>query len=201
MSATLSPAATRARGSRRAGFALVAGMATLMWFSEVFDQVSGLQLDQYGIEPREPEGLVGIVASPFLHGGLGHVAANTVPFLMLGFLIALGGALRVLLVTLIVALIGGVGVWLLAPASSLTVGASGIVFGYAGYLLSSGFFSRRLRDFALAAVIALVWGGALLGGLLPQEGISWQGHLFGGIGGLVAGWALGDVAGRRARRS
>ena len=189
--------ASRIRGSRRTGFALVAGMAALMWFSEVVDQVSGLQLDQYGIEPRDPDGLLGVVASPFLHAGLGHVAANTVPFLMLGLLIALSGALRVLLVTVIVALVGGLGVWLLAPASSLHVGASGIVFGYAGYLLSRGFFSRRLRDFALAAVVALVWGGALLGGLLPQEGISWQGHLFGGIGGLVAGWALSDRGGRR----
>lgn len=115
-----------------------------------------------------------MVASPFLHAGLGHVAANTMPFLMLGFLIALSGALRVVLVTVIVALVGGLGVWLLAPASSLHVGASGIVFGYAGYLLSRGFFSGRKRDFALAAVIALVWGGALLGGLLPEEGISWR---------------------------
>jgi membrane associated rhomboid family serine protease len=175
-------------------------MAALMWLSEVVDQVSGLQLDQYGIEPRDPEGLVGIVAAPFLHGGLGHVAANTVPFVLLGLLIALGGALRVLLVTVIVMLVGGLGVWLLAPASSLHVGASGVVFGYAGYLLSRGFFSRRLRDFALAAIIAIVWGGALLGGLLPQEGISWQGHLFGGAGGLVAGWVLADQGMRRARR-
>ena len=171
-----------------------------MWSSEVVDQVSGLQLDQYGIGPRDPNGLVGIVAWPFLHAGLGHVAANTVPFLLVGFLIALGGALRVVLVTVIVAVVGGLGVWLFAPASSLHVGASGIVFGYAGYLLSRGFFSRRLRDFALGAVVALVWGVSLLGGLLPQEGISWQGHLFGGIGGLVAGWALSDRSGRRPSR-
>ncbi len=99
----------------------------------------------------------------------------------------------------LVALFGGLGVWLLAPATSLHIGASGVVFGYAGYLLSRGFLSRRLRDFALAAVIALVWGGALLGGLLPQEGISWQGHLFGGIGGLVAGRVLADRGGRQPR--
>jgi membrane associated rhomboid family serine protease len=129
------------------------------------------------------------------------VASNTVPFLLLGFLIALGGALRVVLVTVIVAIVGGLGTWLLAPASSLHVGASGIVFGYAGYLLSRGFFSRRLRDLALAAVIVLVWGAALLGGLLPQEGISWQGHLFGGIGGIVAGRALAGPARRRPRRA
>lgn len=197
---TISPTASAPRGSRRAGFLLVALMATLMWFGEVFDQLSGLQLDQYGIAPRDTEGLVGIAASPFLHAGLGHVATNTIPFVMLGFLIALGGALRVALVTAIVALVGGLGVWLFAPAASVTVGASGIVFGYAGYLLSRGFFSRRLRDFGLAAVIALVWGSALLGGFLPQEGISWQAHLFGAIGGLVAGWTLAGRDGRTAQR-
>lgn len=171
-----------------------------MWIGEVIDAMSGLRLDQYGIEPRDADGLVGIVAAPFLHAGLGHVAANTVPFLLLGFLIALGGALRVVLVTVIVALVGGLGTWLLSPASSLHIGASGIVFGYAGYLLSRGFFSRRLRDFALAAVIVLVWGGALLGGLVPEAGISWQGHLFGGIGGVVAGRALAGPSGRRPKR-
>ena len=171
-------------------------MAVLMWVGEVVDLVGGLGLDRYGIAPRDPEGLIGIVIAPFLHAGLGHVAANTVPFLALGFLIALAGAMRVVLVTVIVALVGGLGTWLLAPASSLHVGASGIVFGYAGYLLSRGFFSRRLRDFALAAIIGLLWGGALLGGLLPAAGISWQGHLFGGIGGVVAGRLL---AGRNGR--
>jgi membrane associated rhomboid family serine protease len=175
-------------------------MAALMWMSEVVDLVSGLRLDRYGILARDPDGLVGIAAAPFLHGGLGHVAANTVPFLVLGFLIALAGALRVVLVTVIVALVGGLGTWLLAPTSSLHLGASGLVFGYAGYLLSRGFFSRRLRDFALAALVAVVWGGALLGGLLPAAGISWQGHLFGGVGGVVAGWLLVGPGRRRARR-
>ena len=176
-------------------------MAALMWVSEVVDLVSGLRLDRYGIEPRDPEGLVGIVAAPFLHAGLGHLAANTVPFLALGFLIALAGAMRVFLVTVIVALVGGLGTWLLAPTSSLHVGASGLVFGYAGYLLSRGFFSRRVRDFALAVIIALLWGGALLGGLIPAAGISLQGHLFGGIGGVVAGRVLAGSGGRRGERS
>src|SRR5215210_3463385 len=120
-------------------------MAALMWIIEVIDAVSGLGLDQYGIEPHDANGLGGIVAAPLLHAGLGPVAANTAPFLVLGFLIALGGLVRVLAVTAIVALVGGLGTWLLAPASSLHIGASGLVFGYAGFLLSRGFFSRRLR--------------------------------------------------------
>ena len=172
-------------------------MAALMWIVEVFDLVSGLRLDRYGIEAREADGLLGILAAPFLHAGLGHLAANTVPLVLLGFLIALGGALRVVLVTVIVAIVGGLGTWLLAPASSLHIGASGIVFGYAGYLLSRGVFSRRLRDLLLAAIIVIFWGGALLGGLLPAAGISWQGHLFGAVGGVVAGRLLAE---RRRRR-
>lgn len=161
-------------------------MVVLMWASEVVDAVSGVELDRYGIEPRDGGGLLGIVTAPFLHVGLGHVAANTLPFLLMGFLIALGGALRVIQVTVIVAVVGGFGTWLLAPASTIHLGASGIVFGYAGYLLSRGFFNRRALDLALAAVVLLVWGGALLSGLVPQVGMSWSGHLFGAVGGIAA---------------
>src|SRR5215212_6779138 len=176
-------------------------MACLMWIEEVVDVVSGLGLDRYGIEPRDPEGLIGIATAPFLHAGFGHLAANTVPFLVLGFLVALGGAARVIFVTVIVAVVGGLGTWLFAPAGSVHVGASGIVFGYAGYLLSRGFFSRRVRDFALAAIIFVIWGGALLLSLIPTAGISWQGHLFGAVGGVVAGWLLARPRTRQAEQS
>lgn len=179
-----------ARGSRHLGLALVAGMVLLMWVGEVVDLLPGADLDRYGIAPRDPDGLVGIGASPFLHAGFGHLVSNTIPFLLMGFVIALGGAMRVVLVTVIVALVGGLGTWLLAPGATLHIGASGLVFGYAGYLLSRGFFNRRVLDLALALIVALVWGGGLLVGLLPQAGVSWQGHLFGAVGGIVAGRAL-----------
>ena len=184
---TLGPSA---RGSRQLGLALVACMVLLMWVGEAVDLVPGVDLDQYGLRPRDPDGLVGIGTSPFLHAGFGHLASNTIPFLLMGFVIALGGAMRVLLVTAIVALVGGLSTWLLAPGATLHVGASGLVFGYAGYLLSRGFFNRRVLDLAVALVVALVWGGGLLVGLLPQAGVSWQGHLFGAVGGIVAGRVL-----------
>jgi membrane associated rhomboid family serine protease len=184
---TLGPSA---RGSRQLGLALVACMVLLMWVGEAVDLVPGVDLDQYGLRPRDPDGLVGIGTSPFLHAGFGHLASNTIPFLLMGFVIALGGAMRVLLVTAIVALVGGLGTWLLAPGATLHVGASGLVFGYAGYLLSRGFFNRRALDVAVAVMVALVWGGGLLVGLLPQAGVSWQGHLFGAVGGVVAGRVL-----------
>jgi membrane associated rhomboid family serine protease len=186
----VSPSDDSARTSRENGFLLVGAMAAVMWVSEVIDAIAGGDLDQYGIEPRDSDGLVGIVASPFLHSGFDHLVSNTIPFLIMGFVIALGGAVRVAAVTALVALVGGLGTWLVAPESTIHIGASGIVFGYASYLVSRGFFDRSALELAIGAVVAFVWGGALLGGLLPEHGISWQGHLFGAIGGLVAARVL-----------
>jgi len=171
---------------RRAGFMLVLGMVALMWFEEIVDSATGGDLDQYGIQPRETDGLVGIVTSPFLHAGFGHLISNTVPFLAMGLAIALAGIIRVLAVTAIVMLVGGLGTWLIGPEHSNHIGASGVVFGYASYLLVRGFFDRSALELLMGLVVGAVWGTALLSSLLPHEGISWQGHLFGGIGGVVA---------------
>ena len=174
------------RDRRTDGFLLVGAMVVLMWFLEVVDVAADHRLDQYGIEPRDSDGLVGIAVAPFLHDGFGHLAANTVPFVGMGLVIALSGALRVLAVTAVVAIVGGIGTWLVGPAGTVHIGASGVVFGYATYLLSRGIFSRRVVEIAIGALVAVIWGGALLAGLVPREGISWQGHLFGAVGGVVA---------------
>ncbi len=178
---------SRPRGETRFdGFLVVFAIAVVMWLSEIADALAGHRLDQYGIEPRDADGLAGIVAAPFLHAGFGHLVSNTVPFLILGFVIAFKGAIRVLAVTAIVAFVAGLGTWLIAPADTLHLGASGVVFGYATYLLSRGFFDRDVIELVIGLVVGAIWGTALLGGLLPQEGISWQGHLFGAVGGVVA---------------
>ena len=161
-------------------------MLVLMWGSEIVDAVPGVQLDRYGIEPRDVDGLAGVAAAPFLHVGFGHLISNTVPFVLMGAVIAAAGARRILLVTAIVALVSGLGTWLVAPAGTIHLGASGVVFGYATYLLTRGLFNRDLVQIAIGMLVALLWGGVLLGGLLPEEGISWQGHLFGAIGGVLA---------------
>ena len=176
--------------NRQRGLVLVGAMAGVMWLSEIADAIVGHPLDRYGIEPRAPDGLTGIAAAPFLHSGFDHLAANTVPFLVMGAVIAVGGLLRVAAVTAIVALVGGLGTWLTAPESTIHIGASGVVFGYASYLIARGFFDRSALELAVGALVALVWGGALLGGLLPQEGVSWQGHFFGALGGILAGRVL-----------
>jgi membrane associated rhomboid family serine protease len=174
------------KSDRWAGFRIVISLAALMWVVEVVDSIDNHRLDQYGIRPRDADGLVGIVAAPFLHAGFGHLTANTVPFVLMGFAIALRGAGRVLAVTAVVVLVGGLGTWLVAPAHTLHIGASGVVFGYATYLLSRGIFDRDLPELAIGVLVGAIWGTALLSGLLPREGISWQGHLFGAIGGVVA---------------
>jgi membrane associated rhomboid family serine protease len=179
-----------AREQRENGLIAVVVLAGLMWLVEVIDLIAGGELDQYGIEPRDAEGLRGIVASPFLHDGFGHLAGNTVPFLLMGFVIALSGVIRLLLVTAVVALVGGLGTWLVAPEATIHIGASGIVFGYATYLISRGLFDRDLMEIGIGLVVGVVFGGALLAGLEPQQGVSWQGHLFGGIGGVLAAWIL-----------
>jgi membrane associated rhomboid family serine protease len=175
---------------RENGIAFVAAMAALMWVAEVIDLALGGDLDAYGIEPGDPEGLIGVGTAPFLHAGFGHLVGNTVPFVLLGAVIALAGLRRVVLVTLIVAVVAGLGTWFVAPPGTVHIGASGIVFGYAAYLISRALFSRSLAHAAVGIVVIVLYGGTLLFGVVPERGISWQGHLFGAMGGVLAAWLL-----------
>jgi len=188
-----------ARGKLRpsdvSGLVLVAAMAALMWIVELVDLVAG-DLDAAGIRPRDVDGLTGIAAAPFLHGDLAHLLANTVPFLLLGAVLALSGLARVAAVTLIVAVVGGLGTWLTGPEGTVHIGASGLVFGFAAYLVARGAFSRRALHLVVGLVVLAVYGTTLLFGVVPSPGVSWQGHLFGAVGGLVAARVLDR---RRAR--
>lgn len=127
--------------------------------------------------------------------------ANTIPFVVMGVVIAFEGPVRLLGVTAIVAVVSGLGTWLVAPENTVHLGASGVVFGYATYLIVRGVFNRRAGEIAIGAGVVALWGGALLGGLEPQRGISWQGHLFGALGGLLAAWALSRSARRPYART
>ena len=173
---------------RRNALLILIAIVLLMWVVEVVDVALDHRLDRYGIEPRDADGLEGVVAAPFLHAGFGHLLANTVPFVTMGFVIALEGARRLVAVTVIVALISGLGTWLVAASGTVHIGASGIVFGYAAYLIARGFFSRSLVQIAIGVVVVAIWGTTLLNGLAPADGISWQGHLFGAVGGVLAAW-------------
>jgi len=171
---------------RTNGLAVVAGMIALMWVLEVVDVADGHRLDDYGIHPRDVGGLPEIVSAPFLHVGFAHLLSNTVPFAVMGAAIALGGVARIVAVTVIVGLVSGLGTWLIAPAGTVHLGASGLVFGFATYLIARGILSKRSGDLAVGAIVVVVWGIGLLQGLLPQDHISWQAHVFGAIGGVCA---------------
>ena len=175
---------------RREGLALIGLMVAVMWISEVVDTLAGHRLDRYGIRPHDADGLTGVVTAPFLHAGFGHLIGNTVPFVVLGVVIALSGGARVLAVTAIVALASGLGTWLIAPTGSDHIGASGVVFGFAAYLMARGIYNRSVVEAAIGVLVVAVFGASLAGGLSPHQGISWQGHLFGAIGGVVAARVL-----------
>ncbi|MET9861643.1 rhomboid family intramembrane serine protease [Streptomyces smyrnaeus] len=165
---------------------LIVGWVALLWVLEAVDQASGNALDSFGIQPRRVGELVDVIPSAFMHFGFEHLIANTLPLLVLGFLAALRGVGRFLVVAAIIVVVSGLGVWLIAPEHSNTAGASGLIFGLFGYLLARGFVDRRITDVALGTVVAVFYGSLLWGVLPTDSGISWQGHLFGLIGGLLA---------------
>lgn len=173
------------------------GFVALLWLIEVIDAIADHRLDQYGVRPRSDEGLLGIVLAPLLHGGWLHLEANTLPALVLLFLVLVSGLARGLQATAIIWLVGGVGVWLVAPANTIHLGASVLIFGWLVYLLLRGIFNRSAGEILIGVVLLFVYGGVLLGVLPSEPGISWQGHLFGAVGGGLAAFLLGEPKGAR----
>ncbi|GAA0539288.1 rhomboid family intramembrane serine protease [Saccharopolyspora subtropica] len=147
------------------------------------------RLDDNGIEPREVDGLDGILWAPLLHFGWPHLMANTLPLLVLGWLVLAGGLRQFVAVTATVWIIGGLGTWLVG-APGVHVGASGVIFGWMVFLLLRGFFQRSFGQILVAVVLFFYWGGMLWGVLPGQPGISWEGHLFGALGGALAAWLV-----------
>nr|WP_043727533.1 rhomboid family intramembrane serine protease [Streptomyces zinciresistens] len=180
------------RGDRALSAAkLMLGWVALLWLLEAVDAATGNALDGFGIVPRTPSELVDVVPAAFIHFGFGHVASNTVPLLVLGFLAALGGIRRFLAVCALIVVADGLGVWLLSPSGTNTAGASGLIFGLFGFLLVTGFVERRPLGVLVGVLVAAVWGGSFLAGLAPtQSGVSWQGHLVGLVAGVVAAFVL-----------
>jgi membrane associated rhomboid family serine protease len=196
----IAPKAPSKHEKEREGIQLLLVIVAVMWLVEVINAIDSQQLDNDGIYPRSVSHLWGIFTAPFLHAGFPHLISNTIPLVFMGVFIALKGAARLAVVTAIVVVIGGLGTWLIGPSHSVTVGASGLVFGYASYLLARGFFDRNTMELLIGVVVIAVWGGALLSSLVPHYGISWQGHVSGAVGGVAAAWwlARSDAAKRAA---
>lgn len=168
-------------------FVAMCAFVPILFVVELVDMQLDGRLDQAGgILPREPAGLDGIVFAPFLHAGYTHLVGNSIPLILMGTFVLAAGGSRFLASTVLIALVSGVGVWFFSPEGSVTVGASGVIFGYLAVLLTRGLVEHSWWNVAVGLLIALLYGWSLLGVLPTDERISWQGHLFGFIGGVIA---------------
>lgn len=165
---------------------LLFGMLGVMWGVEIVDLLPFVHLDRYGIQPRTASGLLGVFTAPFLHVDFKHLVLNSVPFIVLGGTVLLSGVRAFWIVTVYATVVGGAGVWLFGPSLTNHVGASGLIFGYLGFLLARGVFERSFSSIAIAVVILIAYGGLIMGVLPGEEGVSWQGHLFGFLAGVTA---------------
>ncbi|MFL1546506.1 rhomboid family intramembrane serine protease [Pseudomonas sp. O39] len=170
------------------GFKTIAGLAVFMVALQLLNVATGYSLMAFGLVPRTVQGLFGILASPFLHASFAHLSANLIAFLVLGTLVIVEGLNRFIAVSAIIILLGGSLVWLFG-FTGVHVGASGWVFGLWAYLLSRAWFHRSWSNLITAAVVALLYGGLILG-FLPRQGISFEGHLFGALAGFIAAKVL-----------
>jgi membrane associated rhomboid family serine protease len=162
------------------------GLVTFLWVLEIIDLVIFRgSLNTYGIYPRTVIGLRGIVFAPFLHGNFIHLAANTLPFITLGWLVMLKETSDFFAVSAITMIVSGLGVWLFG-STSFHIGASGVIFGYLGFLLFRGLFERNVISIIISLIVGFFYGGLIWGVLPTQPGVSWEGHLFGLVGGVIA---------------
>lgn len=195
----MQPARQPSREPAWKGAALVTGgFVVLLWLLEILDTATGHPLDSYGVQPRSEDGLVGVLLAPTLHFGFDHLVSNTIPVLVLGFLTLATGVARGIAATAIIWVVGGLGVWLFAQPGSVHAGASVLIFGWIVYLIVRGFINRHTTEILIGVAVFLLYSGALLGVLPGQPGVSWQGHLFGAVGGFIAARVLTT---RRPRES
>jgi membrane associated rhomboid family serine protease len=176
-------------------FKIVGIFVAIFWGVEIINQsFFNDNLDYFGIMPRNLVGLRGIILSPFLHADFNHLLANTFPFIVLGWLLMLQETSDFFIVSLFSMLFSGGGVWLFAESNSITVGASGVIFGYLGFLMFRGIFQRNIPSIALSLLVFFLYGGMIWGVLPSNPHISWMGHLFGFIGGV---WTARMMAKKR----
>lgn len=165
------------------------GFVLLLWGVEIVNLLLGHRLNALGIHPRTITGLPGILFSPFLHQGIGHLLVNTLPFIILGWLVIIHGTRLFLEVSAFTILLSGAGVWLLGRPGQ-HVGASGLIFGFFGFLVGRAWYERSLFSIFVALFTIILYGG-MLWGVLPIHGrLSWEGHLFGLVAGILAAQLL-----------
>ena len=171
---------------------LLFALVGVMWLLEALDILTGhrLPIDEFGIRPRELRGLLSIPVMPFLHGSFQHLSANTFPFIILGSLVLVTGRATFVVVSSIVLFIGGLGTWVFGLSNTNHIGASGLIFGYLGFVLMRAWFDRKVGYLLMAAFAPFLYGGLAIGLMRTTDGVSWTGHFFGFVGGVVAAWLM-----------
>lgn len=171
--------------ARTAGI-VIGAWTVLLWLIELVDQVTRGALEMLGIQSWNVASLPSVFVAPLIHDDWAHLAANTLPFAALGFLVLLGGWGRALWATVVIVVVSGLFAWLLSPPHTVTIGASGLVFGWLTYLLVRAVFTRNTAQIVIAVAVLVVYGSLLWGVLPTQPGVSWQAHLGGALGGALA---------------
>lgn len=191
----------------KVGGVTILTFVALLYLIEIIDQLTGHSLDRNGIRPLETDGLKGILFAPLLHADWAHLLANTIPALVLGFLVTLAGLSRFVWATAIIWIVGGLGTWLIGGLGSCRmptnhIGASGLIFGWLAFLVVFGWLTRHLWQIAVSLLVLVVYGGILWGAVPVLDrcgGVSWQGHLCGALAGVLAAYWLSSPE-RQARQ-
>lgn len=168
-----------------------ASFVAIIWIVQTINYLLGGLLTNFGIHPRDMYGLAGIIFAPFLHANWAHLISNSLACAVLLFLVAFGGRQAAWLSSVIIALVAGLGTWLIGPSYSVHIGASSLIFGWVTYLIFRGLYTRKLVHILLGLIVAVVYGSVLWGVLPGTPGVSWQGHLFGALGGVLAAGVMG----------
>ena len=170
---------------------VLGGFILFIWLIELIDLLFfDHSLDAYGIQPRSITGLRGILFMPFLHADFGHLLANTVPFIILGWLVMMRRTRDFFIISAVIILVSGLGVWVFGGSKTVHIGASALIFGFLGFLLLRAYFEWSLSSIVIAVVVGLMYSSLIWGVLPLRAGVSWQGHLFGFIGGVLAAYLL-----------
>lgn len=188
---TYQPSTPVKRGGAAVGLRYAIGYLVAIWAVHLLNLFFfGGRLNAFGIQPRDTAGLLGVVFAPFLHGGFNHLISNSIPGAIFCFLVAATSRRTWWEVSTIVLLVSGLGTWFFGGVNTVHIGASGMIYGWLAYLIVRGFFNRSLRQIGLGVLLGIGYSGLIWGVLPINEGVSWQAHLFGALGGIFAGLVI-----------
>ncbi|MCY7407546.1 MAG: rhomboid family intramembrane serine protease [Alkalinema sp. CAN_BIN05] len=173
---------------------LLVCVVIVLWTIQLANSLMNDALNNLGIRPRNISGLQGVLFAPFLHGGWRHLISNTFPLVILSWLIMARDRSEWIAVTVLTGIASGLGTWLFGGAETVHIGASGVVFGYFGFLVARAYFERSFGSIAISLLVLALFGGMIWGILPVRVGISWEGHLFGLLGGIAAAWTVAAIS-------